>query len=95
MSKKKFKNIKPGTKNQDFFSYIFFEFKATEANTCERIRLNYGLMTFLETLNYLILIFTKSKSLIQLVAESVVKRIEYKYGHSGSKCINEIVYHLN
>ena len=45
ISEKKFKNIKPGTKNQDFFSYNFFEFKATETNTCERIRLNYGLMT--------------------------------------------------
>ena len=33
------------------------------------------------------------ESHIQLVTECVIKGIEYKYGHSGSKCENKITYH--
>ena len=36
----------------------------------------------------------KSKSLIDFVTKSVIKRIKYKYGHSRSRCEIEITYHL-
>ena len=45
------------------------------------------------TIHNLILIFAKSKSLIHFVAKSFVKRIEYKYGHGGYECENEVIDH--